>query len=56
MIVSIVRKIAGATVFLLAGLVGYLCFWPVPAEPGLPSDSEPGSMDDRAAEVVKRLA
>lgn len=29
----IVRGIVGATVLVLAGVVGYFCFWPVPAEP-----------------------
>jgi sugar lactone lactonase YvrE len=30
---SIVRRMAGATALVLAGVVGYLCFWPVPADP-----------------------
>jgi sugar lactone lactonase YvrE len=30
---SIVRKIAGATGFVVAASAAYLCFWPVPAEP-----------------------
>jgi sugar lactone lactonase YvrE len=29
----IVRRIAGVSALVLAGVVGYLCFWPVPADP-----------------------
>jgi sugar lactone lactonase YvrE len=31
--VAVIRKIAGLVAFVLAGVVAYLCFWPVPAEP-----------------------
>ncbi len=30
---SVVSKVAGITVVVLAGAVGYLCLWPVPVEP-----------------------
>lgn len=30
---SILRKAAGVVAFVLAGLVAYICLWPVPAEP-----------------------
>ena len=37
----IVRRIAGSTALVLAGVVGYLCFWPVPADPKSWSASTP---------------
>jgi len=30
---SVVRSVVAAAVFVLAGIAGYLCFWPVPIEP-----------------------
>jgi sugar lactone lactonase YvrE len=30
---SIVRRLAGVIALVLAGVLGYLCFWPVPADP-----------------------
>lgn len=33
MSVAVGRKLAGAAVLVVAGAIGYLCFWPVPAEP-----------------------
>lgn len=40
---SLVRRITGVTALVLAGAVGYLCFWPVPANPrSWPAPTPPG--------------
>jgi len=50
---SIVRAFAGGTVLILMGVVAYLAFWPVPAEPvSWPAQKPPGYTGPFAANTL----